>query len=641
MSVTPINVARVSQNLRSFNLMNTVQTRHLELFRVQNQLATGLRFGAPSEDPVRAADTMRLDRYLDILDQVDSNLLRVNETLRAGETAMQEAVDIVREAHDLALSMAGDVNSPGERESMRVVVDSLLDQLVAVGNRRHIDSYLFAGFSGNVPFEITKDGVQFNGDNGRRMTIVDSDLSEDYFTISGQEFFNGVSAQVVGQRDLNPALTERTRISDLAGTSGKGVQLGRINVADGNDVATIDLTGAATIGDVLDKLNEEMPPTLQATLSPKGIDIGPAGAAAVAVTVTDASGAHAAIDLGIHSDAPRVAINGLDLNPKLSLRTDLAALNAGAGLNLAGGITIRNGSSEAVVGFQGAQTIEDVLNRINGSGTGVLAEIDENGATINVRSRVSGTTLSIGENGASAATNLGIRSLNSEARLSELNDGRGIDTVDGDDFRITTSDGTQIDIDLDTLDLPHARVQDVLDLINAQAGGAVTAAFATNGNGLRITDNTAGGGTLTIEALNVSPAITDLGLAVNATGGQLVGSDVNPVVVDNAFTALLELRTALENDDAQGISAAGQRLSRSLDGMLEVQGRLGAQANMLLERTARVTDERTATQVLQSDVRDVDMTEAIVRFQQVQTALEANFASSSRVLGLSLLDYLR
>ena len=55
MAVTPINIARVSQNLKAFNLLSTVRASQLALFRVQNQLATGLKFLTPSEDPTGAA----------------------------------------------------------------------------------------------------------------------------------------------------------------------------------------------------------------------------------------------------------------------------------------------------------------------------------------------------------------------------------------------------------------------------------------------------------------------------------------------------------------------------------------------------------------------------------------------------------
>lgn len=51
-------------------------------------------------------------------------------------------------------------------------------------------------------------------------------------------------------------------------------------------------------------------------------------------------------------------------------------------------------------------------------------------------------------------------------------------------------------------------------------------------------------------------------------------------------------------------------------------------------------NEVTAAQVLLSDVRDVDIAEAVIRFQQMQTALQANMSTASRVLNLSLIDFL-
>ncbi len=641
MSVSPVNLTRISQNLRAFNLLNTVRASHLDLFRSQNQLATGLRFTVPSEDPTRAVDAIKLDRYADILNQVSRSLLRVNETLRAGESAVQEGADLVMEAHTLALSMASDTQSPGERESIQTVINSILDQLVTVGNRRHLDVSLFSGdYGDDVPFELGADGVLFRGDNGRLQTIVDSDLSQDTFTISGMEFFNAVSDSVQGFVDLDPALTSETRLVDLNGATGNGIRPGRIEVSDGREQVEIDLTGADTVGDVIDILNDALPSTLAAQLTNIGIDIVPTGFGPATITITDATG-NSALDLGIYCDTPAVGVTGADLDPRLTLRTALDDLNLGAGINLAGGLTIRNGSEVANVTFTGAETLEDVLNQINQADVGVLAQIGADGKTIEVRNRISGADLHIEENGGGVATALGIRSMYAGTQLSALNDGIGVDSVDGDDIRITTADGTTIDIDINDLTLDTATSQDVIDLFNARGGGSITAALATTGNGITITDNTAGGGTLAIERLNLSPAIDGLGLNVAAVGGVLTGADVNPVKVDSPFTALLELRQALAGDDSEGISAAGRRLSTSLEHMQELQGHLAAKAAAMLERGDRIENERSAARILQSDICDADLTEAIVRFQQVQTALQANLATASRVMNLSLLDYLR
>lgn len=641
MGVSGINLSRVSQNLQAFNLLNTVRSSQVDLLQAQNQLATGLRFTTPSEDPVRAAESIQLDRYTDILDQVEQNLLRVNESLRVSEEAVQEATDLVIEAHSLALSMVSDTQSSGERESVRTVVDSILDQLITVGNRQHLGTYLFGGTYGDdLPFEQTGDGVLFRGNDQCLQTIVDSDLSQDTFTLSGMELFDAVSEGVQGFVDLDPAVTRDTRLTDLNGATGNGVSLGRISISDGSAEVEIDLNGADTVGDVLDAINDGLPAALSAQLTSTGININSRGTARAAITVTDTGGGNAALDLGIYSDTPVAEVLGDDLDPKLTAQTALDDLNLGAGIDLSDGLTIRNGSDVSVVTFSGAETFEDVLNQINQAGIGVLAQIGSDGQTLEVCNRVSGTELRIEENGGQTATALGIRSMYSGTELAGLNDGLGVDSVDGDDIRITTASGTAIDIDIDDLSLETATVQDAIDLFNLRGGGAITAALATSGNGITITDNTAGGGTLTIERLNLSPAIDGLGLDVAAVGGVLTGADVNPVKVDSPFTALMELREALADDDAEGISAAGEKLWTSVERMQDVQGQLAAKAAVMLERADRIESEQSAAQVLQSDVRDADLTETIVRYQQVQTALQANLASASQLMDLSLLDYL-
>ena len=61
----------------------------------------------------------------------------------------------------------------------------------------------------------------------------------------------------------------------------------------------------------------------------------------------------------------------------------------------------------------------------------------------------------------------------------------------------------------------------------------------------------------------------------------------------------------------------------------------------MIDRADRADYEATATEVMRSDVRDADLAEAIVRFQQMQTALQANLSTASQVMNLSLLDFLR
>jgi flagellar hook-associated protein 3 FlgL len=353
--------------------------------------------------------------------------------------------------------------------------------------------------------------------------------------------------------------------------------------------------------------------------------------------VQDATGSQTARDLGILADGLSGPVGGADLDPQLTLRTQLADLNAGAGLDLTNGLTIRNGTRSATLDFSGAETLEDILNEINGANVGVWARIADDGRSIEVLNRISGTDLTIEENGGQLATALGVRSMNASTPLASLNDGLGIDTVDGADLRFITADGTTIEVDLDGANT----LQDVIDRINTAGGGALTAGLAATGNGLAISDNTAGTETFRVERANLSPALDGLGLDVQAAGSTLTGRDVNPVRTNSPFTALIELRNCLESGNRTGITLAGQRLEETLRKLQEVQGRMASHAKAMDARSRLAETEATGAQVMLSDVRDVDLTEVIVRFQQMQTALQANLTTSSAVMNLSLIDYLR
>jgi flagellin-like hook-associated protein FlgL len=58
-------------------------------------------------------------------------------------------------------------------------------------------------------------------------------------------------------------------------------------------------------------------------------------------------------------------------------------------------------------------------------------------------------------------------------------------------------------------------------------------------------------------------------------------------------------------------------------------------------RRLQLEDAAATTEVFLSQIRDLDYAEAITRLQAASTTLQANLQTSSLVLDLSLLDYLR
>lgn len=240
----------------------------------------------------------------------------------------------------------------------------------------------------------------------------------------------------------------------------------------------------------------------------------------------------------------------------ISSETALTELNGFTGVER-GKIQIKDASgATATVDLSSVATIGEVIDAINNTaGVSVTAEVDGDRLVITDTSGVSGTLSITNAFGSSTASSLGIaktaavgvgqaitgdgiRTLSGATALSALNDGNGVLIRPGGstDFTITDRDGTvhnivlgeitQVTTDPDTqqqtttiVQTRATTLQDVIDYINDQTGGKVTAALNAQKNGLVLTDTTAGSGNLIVQnGLNGRTTADDLGIATDGAG---------------------------------------------------------------------------------------------------------------------------
>lgn len=239
------------------------------------------------------------------------------------------------------------------------------------------------------------------------------------------------------------------------------------------------------------------------------------------------------------------------------LATAVTAGGSGRNLDRSAGLEIRIGQQVYHIDISTAQSIDDLLNELNRSPAGLLAEINVQGTGIDVQSRVSGIDFSIGEHGGTTASDLGIRSLTLSTPLAELNHGRGVHVSGGIDFVIRRNDGVELDISL----AGAKTVGDVLERINqhpANASGApLRARLSRFGNGIELANEgpPAGTDTLSLRMANNSQAATDLGLLTfgatsrsDVTSGTRAQALFNPSGDHNAFSIRARANGALLND---------------------------------------------------------------------------------------------
>ena len=164
--------------------------------------------------------------------------------------------------------------------------------------------------------------------------------------------------------------------------------------------------------------------------------------------------------------------------------------------------------------------------------------------------------------------------------------------------------------------------------------------LTTDANG-QITAVTYGGNTETAEseiAQNVTLSSQTLG--ANSTGSGPRGLITDPRVGADFFNHLITLRDNLRAGNLNAIATDRTNLSNDEENLIFHMGTNGA-IQARLETTKAIGSTRSQNlEKLVSSESDADLSQTIVRLNEVQTAYQAALQSAGTILNRSLLDYL-
>jgi flagellin-like hook-associated protein FlgL len=507
----------------------------------------------------------------------------------------------------------------------------------------------------NVRADVTGRGLVLSTDSGtiRVTEVAQGQAARELGILSDPNL--PATNTIVGD-ELNPALLRTTPLDSLLGTKATAliqstnanndlVLTATRNGAEFNGV-TVDFIGGGTVG------NEQVtfdPNTKTLTVQ---VQQGISKASHVAAAINAEGTFSAAID---SRDATSEALAGSGIIP---LGTFAAITSGGSGepLDTASGLILTNAGTSVTLDISGAETVEDALNLIAGAGVGLVAEINATRTGLNVRSRLSGADFTIGENGGATASQLGVRTFTGATQLAAFNRGLGVPTADDpadDDVLITTSDGTQLALNLSSV----KTVQEVIDLINNHPANTgipqpITARLAAIGNGIELVDASSGTNSFTVESIGGSKAAEYLGFvaagqtqaSVNAPDADgnyvLTSADRHTLEADSVFNTLIRLRSALEQGNVVEIGRAIERLDVDLNRMNFARAEIGARLRNLEVLGIRWEDENVQLKSALSQELDVDLVEAISNLTSRQYAFEASLRTAGSMMQLSLLDFI-
>lgn len=357
----------------------------------------------------------------------------------------------------------------------------------------------------------------------------------------------GASATSITGADLDPILRQTTRLDDLAGSKARG----RLELPGANNDLVIT---ANANGDDFNGVNIEFVDGATAGSEAASYD-GGTNTLTVTIAANDSNAMQIAAAINTEGtftaepdylDQTTFAARGTgEVDAALYSAVTAGGVDGPAGtangdIDLVSGLRVTNGSETYVIDTSEAETLEDLLSLLNDPNYGMVARINDAGDGIDVRTRRSGADFSIGENGGTTATDLGIRSYTEESRLADFNRGVGVveefltdaETRAQNELIISGRDGgTAFSYSIDPVGL--STVDDLFDRIATDTGGAFTASLATTGNGIVLTRSDV-----------VDPAVTATG-TVSLGGGSLNIAANTPGAAGNNASFTIEVVDSL------------------------------------------------------------------------------------------------
>ncbi|MDF1543642.1 MAG: flagellar hook-associated protein FlgL [bacterium] len=647
---------RVTSGMITGRVIFNSQRSLSRLLQLQGQLSSGRRIERPSDDPV---GTLRDLDYRNVLAQNDQylkNISRAKTWAQNYDTVLSDLKDMVQQAKDLTITMSDDSVSTESRIGSHTVAKSILEQIGQLANGKLDGMYVFSGFQSDTQsLDISADGVRYRGDRGSIEYPIEAAYNSKVNLIGDDVFLKQLKT-LGAEADLNLAVSPSTLLANL--NSGNGVDLlsgGTFEITDETlgVTATIDISGAATIDDVITAINTQLPPTIS------NLTFGIAGAGN-------------ALSIDIDESAPRLVNDGTllsDINEghSLDLSYGRMRLTDGAGINMdvdfnspAIPVTVgdlRNAFNTQMAAY--GPPLDNVSMQLNAAGT-ALEILDANGVPVglsvaevnpdsttaadlgllgNIGASLTGHDLkpsykfSINDIAGTTAADLGIvdeyrsdgtgTDLNpiltaataAATSLSDLNNGAGFS---GNEMVFWQGQVSE------TFDISSvSTVQELLDLFNSSYLD-ITAELNSSGTGIQISNN--------------DPTLS---FSIEDVGDGTLSKELGLFGAADMMASLTMLTKALKNDDREGVSLLMQNFDDAIDHLLEKRSTTGSHMARLETTEYRLLDQKLTYTKLLSEVEDADITDLITQLTTQENNYQASLMAAAKIVQPTLVDFLR
>jgi flagellar hook-associated protein 3 FlgL len=169
---------RISTQQQYFKSIDQMQNSQSKLAELQDQISTGKKLQTPSDDPVAAAQVVKLERELAQYKKYDDNINVTERRLALEETILDDVNIAINRMRELTLNAANGTLHDQDRKTIANELTQITSYVAGLMNTQDSQGeYLFSGSQGTTkPYVLENDRYEYQGDDGQRQIQVGSDL---------------------------------------------------------------------------------------------------------------------------------------------------------------------------------------------------------------------------------------------------------------------------------------------------------------------------------------------------------------------------------------------------------------------------------------------------------------------------------
>jgi flagellar hook-associated protein 3 FlgL len=147
---------RITAGMSQRHVLTDLRRVQERLADAQERVSSGKQIEKPSDDPLGAERAVRLRGELQTTSAYSTAVDESKSWLDATDSALSSITDIVQTARELTVQAANGATTPSARQSIKVQIDALTEQLKTTLNGAYDGRYIFSGTATDTPpYDLT------------------------------------------------------------------------------------------------------------------------------------------------------------------------------------------------------------------------------------------------------------------------------------------------------------------------------------------------------------------------------------------------------------------------------------------------------------------------------------------------------